>query len=249
MNTHPYVRTLPMALAVALLTTAVLQAQAPAPPPPPSVKVGQEAPDFSANYLAPADANGRRQRKEVKLSDFKGQKNVVLAFFPAAFSSGCTNEMTKYQETAGQFNANNTVILGISVDSPWANAAFAEKLGAQFTMRVEPTASSTNRTWLPAAQRLSSIAPGSCSRCSWPKKPLTRLTHSRPALCSRRSSNSRSPPARAPRQRRFGCMRTSAPSVSRMPGFGRLHISFPPGKFARQCAASFAKNCCSLEGR
>jgi len=134
MNMHPYVRTLPMALAVALLATTVLQAQAPAPPPPPSVKVGQQAPDFTATYLMPPDANGRRQRKEVKLSDFKGQKNVVLAFFPAAFSTGCTNEMSKYQETAGQFNANNTVILGISVDSPWANAAFAEKLGAQFTI-------------------------------------------------------------------------------------------------------------------
>jgi peroxiredoxin len=129
-----YLKALPMALAVSLLATAVLQAQAPAPPPPPSVKVGQEAPDFTANYLALPDANGRRQRKEVKLSDFKGQKNVVLAFFPAAFSPGCTNEMSKYQETAGQFNVNNTVILGISVDSPWANAAFAEKVGAEFTM-------------------------------------------------------------------------------------------------------------------
>jgi peroxiredoxin len=134
MNAQPYLKALPMALAVSLLATAVLQAQAPAPPPPPSVKVGQEAPDFTANYLAAPDANGRRQRKEVKLSDFKGQKNVVLAFFPAAFSSGCTNEMSKYQQTVGQFNANNTVILGISVDSPWANAAFAEKVGAEFTM-------------------------------------------------------------------------------------------------------------------
>src|ERR1700752_5022844 len=87
MITHPWLKTLPLALAVALLVTAALQAQAPAPPPPPSVKVGQEAPDFTANYLMPPDANGRRQRKEVKLSDFKGQKNVVLAFFPAAFSS------------------------------------------------------------------------------------------------------------------------------------------------------------------
>jgi peroxiredoxin len=134
MNVQPYLKALPMALAVSLLVTAVLQAQAPAPPPPPSVKVGQEAPDFTANYLAPPDANGRRPRKEVKLSDFKGQKNVVLAFFPAAFSTGCTTEMSKYQETAGQFNANNTVILGISVDSPWANAAFADKVGAEFTM-------------------------------------------------------------------------------------------------------------------
>jgi peroxiredoxin len=138
MNTQLYLRTLPMALAVSLLATALLYAQAPAasptPPPPPSVKVGQTAPDFTASYLAAPDASGRRQRKEVKLSDFKGQKNVVLAFFPAAFSPGCTSEMTKYQETSGQFNANNTVILGISVDSTWANAAFADKLGAQFNI-------------------------------------------------------------------------------------------------------------------
>jgi peroxiredoxin len=134
MNAQPYLRTLPLALAVCLLATVVLRAQTPAPPPPPSIKVGEAAPDFTAGYLGTLEANGRRPRKEVKLSDFKGQKNVVLAFFPAAFSPGCTNEMAKYQETSGQFNANNTVILGISVDSPWANAAFAEKLGAEFTI-------------------------------------------------------------------------------------------------------------------
>ena len=78
--------------------------------------------------------NGRRERKSVKLSEFKGQKNVVLAFFPAAFSPGCTSEMAKYQESSGQFNANNTVILGMSVDSPWANAAFADKLGVKFNI-------------------------------------------------------------------------------------------------------------------
>jgi peroxiredoxin len=132
MNAQPSLIRLPMALAVCLLVTAVLHAQAPAPPPPPSVKVGQAAPDFTATYLAAPDANGRRQRQQVKLSDFTGQKNVVLAFFPAAFSTGCTNEMVTYQKTSGQFNAHNTVILAMSVDSPWANAAFAEKLGAQF---------------------------------------------------------------------------------------------------------------------
>jgi peroxiredoxin len=132
MNAQLSLRTWPMALAVCLLVTAVLRAQTPVPPPPPSVKVGQAAPAFTASYLTAPDANGRRQRQQVKLSDFTGQKNVVLAFFPAAFSPGCTNEMATYQETSGQFNASNTVILGISVDSPWANAAFAEKLGAQF---------------------------------------------------------------------------------------------------------------------
>ena len=112
--------------------TAIAQAPNAAPPPPPSVKVGQAAPDFTASYLAME--NGRPGFKQVKLSDYKGQKNVVLAFFPAAFSPGCTNEMAKYQETSGQFNANNTVILGMSVDSTWANAAFADKLGVKFNI-------------------------------------------------------------------------------------------------------------------
>jgi peroxiredoxin len=123
-----------MALGVGLLTSVTASAQGPnaAPPPPPSVKVGQAAPDFSANYLSME--NGRPGFKSVKLSDFKGQKNVVLAFFPAAFSPGCTSEMAKYQETSGQFNSNNTVILGMSVDSTWANSAFADKLGVKFNI-------------------------------------------------------------------------------------------------------------------
>jgi peroxiredoxin len=108
---------LSLALAACVLATTAASAQAPAnTPPPPSVRVGQMAPDFTATDLA--DANGRRQGKPVTLSEFKGQKHVVLAFFPAAFSPGCTSEMTKYQETSGQFNSNNTVILGMSVDSP-----------------------------------------------------------------------------------------------------------------------------------
>ena len=123
-----------LAMAACLLTARPARAQAPnaAPPPPPSVKTGQAAPDFTANYLAME--NGRPGFKSVKLSDYKGQKNVVLAFFPAAFSPGCTNEMAKYQENSGQFNTNNTVILGMSVDSTWANAAFADKLGVKFNI-------------------------------------------------------------------------------------------------------------------
>jgi peroxiredoxin len=123
---------------VLFAATALAQAPGAAPPPPPSVKVGQPAPDFTASYLK--RENGKFSFPKVKLSDFKGQKNVVLAFFPAAFSPGCTNEMAKYQEQSGQFNTNNTVILGMSVDSTWANEAFAEKLGVKF-----PILSDANR--------------------------------------------------------------------------------------------------------
>jgi hypothetical protein len=62
---------------------------APSPPPPPAVKVGEPMPDFTLSYLEPpAEAGGRPQNKQVKLSDYKGKQAVVLAFFPAAFSPG-----------------------------------------------------------------------------------------------------------------------------------------------------------------
>jgi hypothetical protein len=61
----------------------------PPPPPPPAVKVGEPAPDFTLAYLAPPAAEGgRAERKEITLSSFKGKQNVVLAWFPAAFSPG-----------------------------------------------------------------------------------------------------------------------------------------------------------------
>ena len=134
MTQRGFLKTASSALGACLMFGTIASAQGPnaAPPPPPSVKPGQAAPDFTANYLAMD--NGRPSFKPVKLSEFKGQKNVVLAFFTAAFSPGCTNEMAKYQETSGQFNANNTVILGMSVDSTWANAAFADKLGVKFNI-------------------------------------------------------------------------------------------------------------------
>ena len=132
MTHRSWLRTGSFVTGACVLFAATAMAQAPnaAPPPPPSVKVGQAAPDFTASYLK--RENGKFSFPQVKLSEFKGQKNVVLAFFPAAFSPGCTGEMAKYQEQSGQFNANNTVILGMSVDSTWANEAFADKLGVKF---------------------------------------------------------------------------------------------------------------------
>lgn len=124
-----------VAMAVATIeTTGMAQGQAPAPqppPPPPSVKVGQAAPDFTLPYMAPKKEGGY-ENKTMKLSDFKGKQNVVLAFFPAAFSPGCTSEMQKYHQATGQFNASNTAIFGVSVDSTWANKAFREQIGADF---------------------------------------------------------------------------------------------------------------------
>jgi hypothetical protein len=62
-------------------------AGAQAPPPPPAVKVGDPMPDFTLPYLEPLEG-GKVERKEISLGSFKGRQNVVLAFFPAAFSPG-----------------------------------------------------------------------------------------------------------------------------------------------------------------
>jgi hypothetical protein len=82
-------RKLLLAIISAVLGAAAVMAQQPpaaAPPPPPAVKVGDPMPDFTLPYLMTQD--GKVARREVTLSSFKGQKNVVLAFFPAAFSPG-----------------------------------------------------------------------------------------------------------------------------------------------------------------
>lgn len=65
--------------ALAALATSVLAQTA---PPKTSLKVGGEAPDFSVA------ANSTTNHVAVKLSDFRGKKNVILAFFPAAFTGG-----------------------------------------------------------------------------------------------------------------------------------------------------------------
>jgi peroxiredoxin len=124
------------AIASAQAAASQAPATAPAPPPPPSVKVGDPAPDFDLAWFAPV-GDGKEnppkyEQKRVKLSDFKGKQNVVVAFFPAAFSPGCTNEMKQYQTNHGSFTAANTKVLGVSVDSTWSNRAFREQLGVEF---------------------------------------------------------------------------------------------------------------------
>jgi peroxiredoxin len=134
-------------LAALVAAPAFVSAQAPAAPapsaapaqpapPPPSVKVGDTAPDFDLAWFSPvgdpAAQPPKYENKRIKLSDFRGKQNVVVAFFPAAFSPGCTNEMKQYQSNHGTFTAANTTILGVSVDSTWSNRAFREQLGVQF---------------------------------------------------------------------------------------------------------------------
>jgi glutaredoxin-dependent peroxiredoxin len=71
-------------------------------------------------------------RTAVSLTEFLGQRPVVLLFFPLAFSSTCTEEMCAVAEDYSAYEGLGAQVLGISVDSPYTNARFAEETGAPF---------------------------------------------------------------------------------------------------------------------
>lgn len=85
-----------------------------------SPQVGDIAPDFSA-----ASTSG----SEVTLSSFRGKSNVLLAFFPLAFTGTCTKELVCFTEDFDQFAREGVEILPISVDSTASLREFKNKLG------------------------------------------------------------------------------------------------------------------------
>lgn len=80
------------------------------------LEVGAEAPDVT---LIDAD------RKKKSLSEFKG-KNTIVAFFPGAFTGVCSKEACTLRDDATAFNAMNAQVIGISVDSPWAQKGWSD---------------------------------------------------------------------------------------------------------------------------
>ena len=88
------------------------------------VKTGDSAPNFTLKNTS---------KDDISLSEYAG-KTVVLAFYPGAFTGVCDKEMCAFQDNMGKLNDANAVVLGISVDSPWANAEFARKYDLEFTL-------------------------------------------------------------------------------------------------------------------
>jgi peroxiredoxin len=89
-----------------------------------SIKIGQQAPEFKLfNTL----------KKEVCLSDFKG-KNLVLLFYPFAFSSTCTAELCNMRDNYSVYHNLNAEILGISIDSVFAQNRYKEEQNLNFEL-------------------------------------------------------------------------------------------------------------------
>lgn len=89
-----------------------------------AVDVGQRAPDAT---LVNVD------RKAVKLGELRG-KPAVLVFFPGAFTGVCTKEMCAFRDSLAKFNALNAQVVGISVDQPFSQKAFADQNGLNFPL-------------------------------------------------------------------------------------------------------------------
>ena len=85
------------------------------------------------NEKAPNFELKNTKKEEVSLSDHKG-KTVVLAFYPGAFTGVCDTEMCALQDNLSSFNDLNATVFGISVDSPWANGAFAKEYNLNFEL-------------------------------------------------------------------------------------------------------------------
>jgi glutaredoxin-dependent peroxiredoxin len=86
-----------------------------------ALSVGTKAPDFT---LKSKQATGL---VDVKLSNNFGKKNTVLLFFPAAFTGVCTAELCDVTAGLSQYTGLNADVIGLSVDTPFAQEAWAQK--------------------------------------------------------------------------------------------------------------------------
>lgn len=91
------------------------------------IEPGQKAPDFTLPNHA---------GQEVSLSDFAG-KRVLIVFYPLDFSPVCTDQLSAYEKIGSQLDEAGVEVIGISVDSAFAHAAFREKLGIETTLLAD----------------------------------------------------------------------------------------------------------------
>lgn len=91
--------------------------------------IGSPAPDFEATT---------DQGKQLRLSDYRGKKNVVLFFYPRDFTSVCTKQACMFRDVREELGAEDVEILGVSTDGDDKHARFAETHGLGFPLLADP---------------------------------------------------------------------------------------------------------------
>jgi peroxiredoxin len=89
------------------------------------VEVGQSAPDFTLP---------NQHGEPITLSSFRGEKNVVIVFYPWAFTGVCTGELCELRDRIATFDNDDTVTLAISCDAKFSLRIFAEREGYTFSL-------------------------------------------------------------------------------------------------------------------
>lgn len=95
------------------------------------IQPGQMAPDFDLLD---------QSLRHVRLADFRGQRKVILLFYPMDFHPICTQEHCTYGPQLGRLRADaDTVVFGVSCDNPFSHAAFQKQYGIPYDLLSDPT--------------------------------------------------------------------------------------------------------------
>jgi peroxiredoxin (alkyl hydroperoxide reductase subunit C) len=92
------------------------------------IEVGAEAPDFVLK-----DQNNQ----EVRLSGFRGQKSVLLVFYPLAFTGTCQGELCQVRDNLNDFVNDDVQVLTVSVDSSYSHKVWADREGYEFPLLAD----------------------------------------------------------------------------------------------------------------
>jgi mycoredoxin-dependent peroxiredoxin len=90
-----------------------------------AIEVAAKAPDFALK---------NQHGETIKLSDFRGEKNVVLLFYPFAFTGVCTGELCALRDELPKFVNDDVQLLAVSCDSPFSLRVFAEQEGLEYPL-------------------------------------------------------------------------------------------------------------------
>jgi peroxiredoxin len=92
------------------------------------IAVGETAPDFALK-----DQNNQ----EVRLSDFRGRRSVLLVFYPLAFTGTCQGELCQVRDSLTDFVNDDVQLLTVSVDSPYSHKVWADREGYEFPLLAD----------------------------------------------------------------------------------------------------------------
>ena len=87
--------------------------------------------------IAPLFSSPNQDNKLINLADYKGNKNVILYFYPKDDTPGCTIEANQFTQLAEDFAAVDTVVIGVSKDSCESHQAFIQKFGLNLELLAD----------------------------------------------------------------------------------------------------------------